>query len=153
MSLRGTPSHYSLSGYPAIATVKVTVLSGPAGVPVRAAIVRLAQRCGEEVLWLSGKVGADRIHRISGKPPDMAPVAYRIAWMLRTRRNSSAPPPCSPTRTPDGVAADQRVSDELGERRPAGPPRDVRKAGALQHADIIVIDSLDGMPSSFGEFS
>jgi xylulokinase len=51
--------------------------------PVRPAIVWLDQRCGEEVAWLAGKVGADNIHRISGKPPDMAPVAYRIAWMLR----------------------------------------------------------------------
>ena len=35
--------------------------------------------------WLGfpGRVGADRIHRISGKPVDMAPVAYRIAWLLR----------------------------------------------------------------------
>ena len=56
---------------------------GPQGVPVRPAIVWLDQRCDKEVAWLAGKVGADRIHRISGKPPDMAPVAYRIAWMLR----------------------------------------------------------------------
>jgi sugar (pentulose or hexulose) kinase len=53
------------------------------GEPVRPAIVWLDQRCGEEVGWLTGKVGAEAIHRISGKPPDMAPVAYRIAWMLR----------------------------------------------------------------------
>jgi sugar (pentulose or hexulose) kinase len=53
------------------------------GGPVRPAIVWLDQRCGEEVPWLTGKVGADTIHRITGKPPDMAPVAYRIAWMLR----------------------------------------------------------------------
>ena len=56
---------------------------GPTGVPARPAIVWLDQRCGEEVPWLSAKVGAGRIHRITGKPPDMAPVAYRIAWMLR----------------------------------------------------------------------
>ena len=56
---------------------------GPKGDPVRPAIVWLDQRCGQEVGWLTGKVGSDRIHRISGKPPDMAPVAYRIAWMLR----------------------------------------------------------------------
>jgi sugar (pentulose or hexulose) kinase len=56
---------------------------GPQGVPVRPAIVWLDQRCDQEVPWLTGKVGADKIHRISGKPPDMAPVAYRIAWMLR----------------------------------------------------------------------
>ncbi len=54
------------------------------GEPVRPAIVWLDQRCGEEVAWLAGKVGAENLHRISGKPPDMAPVAYRIAWMLRS---------------------------------------------------------------------
>ncbi len=53
------------------------------GEPVRPAIVWLDQRCGAEVPWLTGRVGAERIHQISGKPPDMAPVAYRIAWMLR----------------------------------------------------------------------
>ncbi len=54
------------------------------GRPVRQAIVWLDQRCKDEVAWLSGKVGADNLHRISGKPPDVAPVAYRIAWMLRS---------------------------------------------------------------------
>ncbi len=56
---------------------------GRDGKPVRPAIVWLDQRCGDEVPWLTGRVGGDRIHRITGKPPDMAPVAYRIAWMLR----------------------------------------------------------------------
>jgi xylulokinase len=28
-------------------------------------------------------VGSERIHQITGKPADVAPVAYRIAWMLR----------------------------------------------------------------------
>ncbi len=55
---------------------------GAGGEPVRPAIVWLDQRCEEEVAWLCGKVGAESIHRISGNPPDMAPVAYRIAWML-----------------------------------------------------------------------
>ncbi len=54
------------------------------GQPVRQAIVWLDQRCQDEVAWLSGKVGAANLHRISGKPPDVAPVAYRIAWMLRS---------------------------------------------------------------------
>lgn len=51
--------------------------------PVRPAIVWLDQRCEEEVRWLSERVGRETIHRISGKPPDMGPVAYRIAWMMR----------------------------------------------------------------------
>jgi len=53
------------------------------GLPVRPAIVWLDQRCEKEVTWLASKVGAERIHRITGKPPDMGPVAYRLAWMLR----------------------------------------------------------------------
>jgi sugar (pentulose or hexulose) kinase len=59
------------------------VALGRQGTPVRPAIVWLDQRCEKEVPWLAGKVGAERIHQITGKPPDMAPVAYRIAWMLR----------------------------------------------------------------------
>jgi sugar (pentulose or hexulose) kinase len=53
------------------------------GSAVRPAIVWLDQRCRDEVSWLSGRVGERRIHEISGKPVDMAPVAYRLAWMLR----------------------------------------------------------------------
>ena len=53
------------------------------GEAVRPAILWLDQRCGEEVAWLAERVGRERIHQITGKPPDMAPVAYRIAWMLR----------------------------------------------------------------------
>lgn len=53
------------------------------GAPVRPGIVWLDQRCREEVAWLAERVGAGELHRISGKPPDTAPVAYRMAWMLR----------------------------------------------------------------------
>jgi sugar (pentulose or hexulose) kinase len=53
------------------------------GSPVRPAIVWLDQRCRDEVSWLSAQVGSGRIHEISGKPADLAPVAYRMAWMLR----------------------------------------------------------------------
>jgi sugar (pentulose or hexulose) kinase len=56
---------------------------GRGGEPMRPAIVWLDQRCDQEVEWLASKVGREEIHRITGKPPDMAPVAYRIAWMLR----------------------------------------------------------------------
>jgi xylulokinase len=53
------------------------------GQPVRPAIVWLDQRCENEIAWLTERVGAENMHRITGKPPDLAPVAYRIAWMLR----------------------------------------------------------------------
>ncbi len=56
---------------------------GPDGNAFRPGIVWLDQRSREEVPWLSGRVGPKRIHQISGKPVDMAPVAYRIAWLLR----------------------------------------------------------------------
>ena len=56
------------------------------GQPVRPAIVWLDQRCEDEVAWLTARVGSERIHQITGKPPDLAPVAYRIAWMLRHER-------------------------------------------------------------------
>jgi len=53
------------------------------GSAIRPAIIWLDQRCRDEVGWLSRRVGSRRIHEISGKPVDMAPVAYRLAWMLR----------------------------------------------------------------------
>ena len=53
------------------------------GSPVRPAIIWLDRRCRAEVSWLSARVGSGRIHEISGKSVDLAPVAYRMAWMLR----------------------------------------------------------------------
>jgi sugar (pentulose or hexulose) kinase len=53
------------------------------GNAVRPAIIWLDQRCSDEVAWLADRVGRDWIHRITGKPPDMGPVVYRMAWMLR----------------------------------------------------------------------
>ncbi len=54
------------------------------GAAVRAAIVWLDQRCHDEIAWLTERVGgAQRMHQLTGKPADLAPVAYRIAWMLR----------------------------------------------------------------------
>jgi len=53
------------------------------GQPLRPAIVWLDQRCEAEIAWLTERVSPERIHQITGKPPDLAPVAYRIAWMLR----------------------------------------------------------------------
>jgi sugar (pentulose or hexulose) kinase len=53
------------------------------GNPVRPAIIWLDERCRSEVGEFSRKIGAARIHRITGKPPDYAPVVYRLAWMKR----------------------------------------------------------------------
>jgi sugar (pentulose or hexulose) kinase len=53
------------------------------GHPLRPAIVWLDERCKNDVEWFSKKVGQQRIHRITGKPVDYAPVVYRLAWMKK----------------------------------------------------------------------
>jgi len=53
------------------------------GKPLRSAIVWLDERCKDEVERFSRRTGKRRIHRITGKPPDYAPVVYRLAWMKR----------------------------------------------------------------------
>jgi sugar (pentulose or hexulose) kinase len=50
---------------------------------LRPAIVWLDERCKGEVELFSRRIGKERIHRITGKPPDYAPVVYRLAWMKR----------------------------------------------------------------------
>jgi len=51
------------------------------GYPIRPAIVWLDERCKHEVESFSKKIGKEKIHRITGKPVDYAPVVYRLAWM------------------------------------------------------------------------
>jgi xylulokinase len=53
------------------------------GVPLRPAIVWLDERCKNEVELFAAKVGRAKIHAITGKPVDYAPVAYRVAWMKK----------------------------------------------------------------------
>jgi sugar (pentulose or hexulose) kinase len=53
------------------------------GKQLRPAIVWLDERCKAEVELFSQRIGKDRIHRITGKPPDYAPVVYRLAWMKK----------------------------------------------------------------------
>lgn len=53
------------------------------GHPIRPAIVWLDERCKHEVESFSKIIGKERIHRITGKPVDYAPVAYRLAWMKK----------------------------------------------------------------------
>lgn len=50
---------------------------------LRPAIVWLDERCKDEVVRFSRRIGRRRIHRITGKPVDYAPVVYRVAWMKR----------------------------------------------------------------------
>ena len=53
------------------------------GTCLRSAIVWLDERCKGEVESFSKRIGKNRIHRITGKPPDYAPVVYRLAWMKK----------------------------------------------------------------------
>ena len=51
------------------------------GEPVRPAITWLDERCKSHVEKFAKQIGEDRIHQITGKPKDYAPVVYRLAWM------------------------------------------------------------------------
>lgn len=53
------------------------------GKHLRPAIVWLDERCKDEVEPFAAKIGKRRIHRITGKPADYAPVVYRLAWMKK----------------------------------------------------------------------
>lgn len=53
------------------------------GRSVRPAMVWLDQRATAEVAPFAAALGAERLHRITGKPLDMTPVIYRLAWMRR----------------------------------------------------------------------
>jgi xylulokinase len=50
---------------------------------LRPAILWLDERCKEEVESFANIIGKSKIHRITGKPPDYAPVVYRLAWMKK----------------------------------------------------------------------
>lgn len=55
--------------------------------PLRSAIIWLDERCKDEVKPFSKKVGERKIHSISGKPADYAPVVYRLAWMKKHEKD------------------------------------------------------------------
>jgi len=54
-----------------------------AGQALRPGIVWLDERCRPEVAGFAGRVGEHLIHEISGKPADVTPSIYRIAWLAR----------------------------------------------------------------------
>jgi len=49
--------------------------------PLQPAILWLDERARPQVRTVSEALGADNIHRISGKPVDITPVLYRLAWL------------------------------------------------------------------------
>ena len=48
---------------------------------IRPAMVWLDERARDEVPLLSDAVGGERMHAITGKPPDLTPVVYRLSWL------------------------------------------------------------------------
>jgi len=50
-----------------------------AGRPLRPAILWLDSRADREI----AELGSDRVREVSGKPPDVTPAIYKIAWMSR----------------------------------------------------------------------
>lgn len=54
---------------------------GGDGEAVYPAIVWLDERTREQVDTFSAQFGADNIHRISGRPPDITPALYRYLWI------------------------------------------------------------------------
>lgn len=53
------------------------------GKHLRPAIIWLDERCKDDVEPFSQKIGKNKIHQITGKPVDYAPVVYRLAWMKK----------------------------------------------------------------------
>ncbi len=60
---------------------ETTVCLGADGRPVRRALVWLDERAREELPLLAAALGAETIHRITGKPLDLTPALGRIAWL------------------------------------------------------------------------
>ena len=50
-----------------------------AGDPVRPAVLWLDSRAGAEI----AELGSPRVHALSGKPPDVTPALYKLAWLDR----------------------------------------------------------------------
>ena len=59
-----------------------------AGRPLRPGTVWLDQRSRAEVERLVQSIGAERIHRISGKPADVTPCLYRFLWLATNERET-----------------------------------------------------------------
>jgi xylulokinase len=63
-------------------TIAVT---DPGGAPLCPALVWMDSRCRAEVKRAVERLGADRIHAISGKPPCTTPSLYKLMWLLERR--------------------------------------------------------------------
>ncbi|WP_299615001.1 FGGY-family carbohydrate kinase [Pelagibius sp.] len=64
------------------------------GRSIRPAIVWLDERARQEVEDLSAELGAETIHRITGRYPDITPCVYSYLWMKRHEAESFARTAC-----------------------------------------------------------
>lgn len=53
------------------------------GRPIRNAILWLDERTQAQLRFLDNKIGADKIHQITGKPLSMTPSLPKLAWLLQ----------------------------------------------------------------------
>ncbi|MEO1492060.1 MAG: FGGY-family carbohydrate kinase [Pseudomonadota bacterium] len=51
------------------------------GRPTRPAMVWLDERGRGEIDRMRGEIDLDEVHRVTGKPPDLTPVVYRLSWL------------------------------------------------------------------------
>jgi xylulokinase len=58
------------------------VLTDERGGPLRPALVWMDARCRTEVARAVERLGADRLHELSGKPPCTTPSLYKLAYLL-----------------------------------------------------------------------
>lgn len=49
--------------------------------PSHPAILWLDERAAEQVVSFAAEIGPERIHQITGRPPDLTPVVYTLAWL------------------------------------------------------------------------
>lgn len=49
----------------------------------RPAIVWLDERAADEIELLTAELGAEQLHKTTGKPADLTPVIYRLSWLKR----------------------------------------------------------------------
>ena len=54
---------------------------GNNGEPTYPSILWLDERCREQVKTFSNRFGAENIHRITGRPPDVTPCLYSFLWV------------------------------------------------------------------------
>lgn len=60
---------------------------GADGRPTRPAMVWLDERGRGEIDRMRGEIDLDEVHRVTGKPPDLTPVVYRLSWLHHHARD------------------------------------------------------------------